>query len=219
MTANHLHRQRIINSNGTRQLASQIEPLRRRQPTLDHTIEAIRRGDDRVLHDLVVRAQGSDSDAAVTALWALLPRLAAVVINRLPVQEWHQSIDDYLTFTYLTIVDVDTDTPPLLLSDKIISRTRRRYERAMKIEPVVLCRPGLLARFGSADSDVEERALAMICLDELVSVVRGGLLDKRAWDTLIRTRFNADPGTTSARERKAASRAQRRLVEWSKEAA
>jgi hypothetical protein len=193
--------------------------MRRRQPTLDDTVQAIRHGDERVLHALVVRAQRGDSDAAVTLIWALLPRLAAVVINRLPIQEWHQGIDEYLTFAYLTIVDVDTDRPPFHLSDKIISRTRRRYERAMKTEPVVLCGAGMLTAVGPADDNVEERVLAIISLDEVIRAVQDGLLETHAWDTLLRTRFGVEPGTASARERKAASRAQRRLVEWSARAA
>jgi hypothetical protein len=193
--------------------------LRRRQPTLDDTVQAIRHGDERVLHALVIRAQRGDSDAAVTLIWALLPRLAAVVINRLPIQEWHHGIDEYLTLAYLTIVDVDTDRPTILLGDKIIARTRRRYERAMDVDPVVLCEPGILAAIGPADNDVEDRVLATIDLDEVVRAVRNGLLGTTAWNTLLRTRFGGEPGTASVRERKAASRAQRRLVEWSAEAA
>ena len=219
MTRDPGHRQPIINSTGTRRLASEIQAMRRREPALDDTIQAIRSGSGRVLHALVVRAQRGDSDAAVTAIWALLPRLAAVVISRLPIQEWHCAIDDYVTFAYLTIVDVDADKPPFLLADKIISRTRRRYERAIEIESVVLCEPGILAAVGPADNDVEERVLAIIRVNELVRAVRGGLLEKHAWDTLLRTRFGSEPGTVSARERKTVSRAQRRLVEWSAEAA
>jgi hypothetical protein len=219
MTRHATRRQPIINSIGTRRLAAQILSLRRRQPTLDDTVDAIREGDERVIHSLVVRAQQGDADATVIALWALLPRLAAVVINRLPIQEWHQGIDEYLTFAYLTIMDVDTEGPPLHLSDKIVSRTRRRYERAVGFEPVVLCGPGMLAAVGPADNDVEERVLAIINLDEVIRAVRGGLIEKRSWETLLRTRFGGEPGTASQRERKAASRAQRRLVEWSAEAA
>ena len=77
----------------------------------------------------------------------------------------------------------------------------------------------MLAAVGPADNDVEERVLAIIRLDDVVRAVRGGLLEERAWDTLLRTRFGGEPGTASPRERKAASRAQRRLVEWSAEAA
>ena len=135
MTSHPARRHPIINSPGTRRLAAQIGSLERRQPTLDDTIQAIRSGDDRVLHALVVRAQGGESDAAVAAIWALLPRLAAVVINRLPINEWHQGVDDYITFAYLTIVDVDQGQSPLLLGDKIISRTRRRYERLRRKGP------------------------------------------------------------------------------------
>ena len=219
MTRYPAQRQPIINSIGTRRLDTEICGMRRRQPTLDDTIQAIRSGNDRLLHALVGRAQRGDSDAALTAIWALLPRLAAVVISRLPIQEWHGAIDEYLTFAYLTIVDVDVDKPPFFLGDKIISRTRRRYERALEIEPVVLCEPGMLAAVGPADDDVEERVLAIIGVEELVRAVRGGLLERHAWDTLLRTRFGSEPGTASTRERKTASRARRRLVEWSAEAA
>jgi hypothetical protein len=219
MTRHPARRQPIINSTGTRRLAAQFRIMRRRQPTLDDTVHAIRHGDERVLHAVVVRAQRGDSDAAVTAIWALLPRLAAVVINRLPIQEWHQGIDEYLTLAYLTIADVDTDRPPFHLSDKIISRTRRRYERATEADPVLLCGPVMLTALAPADNDVEERVLAIISLDDVIRAVRGGLIEKRSWDTLLRTRFGGEPGTASQRERKAASRAQRRLVEWSAEAA
>lgn len=219
MTRHPARRQPVINSTGTRRLTAQIRSLRRREPGLDDTVQAIRDGDERVLHALVVRAQRADADAAVIAIWALLPRLAAVVINRLPIHEWHQGIDDYLTFTYLTLADVDTDRPSFHLSDKIIARTRRRYERAVEIEPVVLCGAGMLAAIGPADNDVEERVLSGLDLDEVLRVVRGGLIEKRSWDTLLRVKFGGEPGTASVRERKAASRAQRRLVEWSAEAA
>lgn len=219
MTRDPAHRQPIINSTGTRRLATEICAMRRRQPALDDTVQAIRSGNECVLHALVVGAQRGDSDAALTAIWALLPRLAAVVISRLPIQEWHRAIDEYLTFTYLTIIDVDADKPPFLLGDKIISRTRRRYERALEFDPVVLCEPGMLAAVGPANNDVEVRVLAIISVNEVARAVRGGLLEKHAWDTLLRTRFGNEPGTASARERKVASRAQRRLVEWSGEAA
>ena len=141
MTRDPTHRQPTINSTGTRRLAIEICAMRRRQPALDDTVQAIRIGNECVLHALVVGAQRGDSDAALTAIWALLPRLAAVVISRLPIQEWHRAIDEYLTFTYLTIIDVDADKPPFLLGDKIISRTRRRSERALEFDPVVLCEP------------------------------------------------------------------------------
>ncbi len=219
MTRHPARRQPIINSTGTRRLVAQVGTIRRRQPTLDDSVHEIRAGNERVLHALVVRTQGGDSDAAVTAIWALLPRLAAVVINRLPIQEWHQAIDDLLAVAYLTIVDVDANQPPYFLSDKIISRTRRRYERTTEGEPIALCEPGMIAAFGSADNDVEERVLARVELDELLVAVRSGLLEKPAWETLLRTRFSDEPGTASARDRQASSRAQRRLVDWAARAA
>lgn len=217
MTRHPSHRTPIINSSGTRRLAAQIGALRRRNSTLDDTIAAIRSGNDRVLHELVVRAQGGNSDAVVTAIWALHPRLAAVVINRLPAPQWRQGIDDFMTFAYLTIVDVDSTQPAVLLSDKIISRTRRRYERAVATGPDELQEPALLARLPGT-ADVERSVLAGISLDEVVAAVNTGLLSADAWRTLLRLRFGGEIGTATPRERKAASRAQLRLVEWSKAA-
>lgn len=77
----------------------------------------------------------------------------------------------------------------------------------------------MLAAVGPAGNDVEERVLAIIRLDDVVRAVRGGLIEKSAWDTLLRTRFAGEPDRASQRERKAASRAQHRLVEWSAQAA
>ncbi len=220
MTRHPSRRQPIINSTGTRRLAAQIRAMRRRQPTLDDTVDAIRDGDERVLHALVVRAQRGDSDAAVTAIWALLPRLAAVVINRLPIQEWHQGIDEYLTFAYLTIVDVDTRQAavPPQRQDHLPHPTPLRTSRGDR------ARSCSGSRACSQPSDLpttmsKNASSPIISLDEMIRAVQGGLIEKRAWDTLLRIRFGGEPGTASPRERKAASRAQRRLVEWSAKAA
>ena len=191
--------------------------MRRRSSTLDDTVAEIRSGDERALHALVIRAQRGDSDAAVTAIWALHPRLTAVVINRLPSWQWRQGIDDLVTFAYLTIADVDPRQPAVLLSDKIISRARRRYERAAASGSIEVQEPGLLAGLPGT-ADVERSVLAGISLDEIVAAVDAGLVSANAWDTLLRLRFDCEPGTATPLERKAASRAQRRLVEWSKAA-
>jgi hypothetical protein len=191
--------------------------MTRRSSTLEDTVTAIRSGDERALHALMIRAQGGDADAAVTAIWALHPRLTAVVINRLPSWQWRQGIDDLMTFAYLTIADVDATQPSVLLSDKIISRARRRYERAAKSATIRVQEPGLFADLAGT-ADVERSVLAGISLDEMVAAVDAGLVSANAWDTLLRLRFGCEPGTATPLERKMASRAQRRLVEWSKAA-
>lgn len=191
--------------------------MRRRSSTLDDTVTAIRSGDESALHALVIRAQRGDSDAAVTAIWALHPRLTAVVINRLPSWQWRQGIDDLLTFAYLTIADVNPTQPAVLLSDKIISRARRRFERAATSGSIKVQEPSLFAELAGT-ADVERSVLAGISLDEMVAAVNAGLVSANAWDTLLRLRFDCEPGTATPLERKAASRAQRRLVEWSKAA-
>lgn len=208
------HRQPTIHSPGARRLAAYVCGIRRRDPNFDDTIEAIRGGDNHALHVLVTRAQSGDADAAVRAIWALLPRLAAVVIDRSPISQWQPTMDDYLSFTYLTLVDVDLTAPIDHLSDKIVARTRRRFERSTEKARLAVYRPEHLAAVGQSGDDVEKRALARAQLGTLVSAVNNGLLDPDSWQTLLEVRFTAEPGTTSVRDRKAASRARIRLRRW-----
>jgi hypothetical protein len=213
------HRLPTIHSPGTRRLAAYVRTIRRRDPTFDDIVNAIRGGDNRALHDLLGRAQHADADAAVTVIWALLPRLAAVVISRLPIHEWHAAMDDYLSFTYLTLVDVDLTASADHLSDKIVARTRRRIERSNEVAPLALCRPDHLSALAPSGDDVEHRALARAQLKALADAVDHGLLDPDSWRTLLEVRFTAEPGTASVRDRKAASRARVRLQEWAGRAA
>lgn len=212
-------RQPTIHSPGARRLATYVRTIRRRIPNFDELIDAIRDGDNLALHALLGRAQHGDADAAVAIIWALLPRLAAVVINRQPVHEWHAAMDDYISFTYLTLVDVDLAAPADHLSDKIVARTRRRIERSNEEPPLALCRPDHLEALVPSGNDVEQRALARTQLQALTRAVDNGLLDAESWQNLLEVRFIAEPGTVSVRRRKAASRARVRLHEWSGQAA
>jgi hypothetical protein len=213
------HRQPTIHSPGTRGLATYVRTIRRRNPNFDELIDAIRDGDNLALHALLGRAHHGDADAAVAIIWAILPRLAAVVINRQPVHEWHAAMDDYLSVTYLTLADVDLTAPADHLSDKIVARTRRRIERSKKEAPLTLCHPDQLAALAASGDDVERQALARAQLSALTKAVDSGLLDAKAWRNLLEVRFIAEPGTVSGRRRKAASRARMRLEEWSSQAA
>lgn len=219
MNRNTSHRQPTIHSPGARRLAAYVRTIRRREPSFDQLVDAIREGDNLALHALLGRTQHGDAEAAVAAIWALLPRLAAVVINRQPVHEWHAAMDDYLSFAYLTLVDVDLTAPADHLSDKIISRTRRRIERSKTGAPLALCDPDQLAALATSGDDVERQALARAQLSALTKAVDSGLLDAEAWQNLLEVRFIAEPGTVSGRRRKAASRARIRLQEWSSQAA
>lgn len=219
MNRNTSHRQPTIHSPGTRGLAAYVRTIRRREPSFDQLVDAVREGDNLALHALLARAQHGETDAAATVIWALLPRLAAVIINRQPVHEWHAAMDDYLGVTYLTLVDVDLAAPADHLSDKIIARTRRRIERSKTERPLALCDPDQLAAVTASGDDVERRALARAQLSALTTAVDSGLLDAEAWQNLLEVRLVAEPGTVSARRRKAASRARIRLHEWSSRAA
>jgi hypothetical protein len=208
------NRQPTIHSPGTRRLAAHVRTIMRRDPSFDDTVNAIRRGDNQVLHELTRRAQSGDAHAAVLAIWAILPRLAAVIISRLPTYEWHEAMDDYITVAYLTLIDVDTTAPTDHLNDKIIARTRRRVERSMEGERLALCQPNTVAALAPSGNDVEERAVARVELATLACAVDEGLLDPDSWRTLLQLGFASKPGTASVRERKVASRARRQLQQW-----
>ena len=211
-----------ITSHGTTQLANAARRLRARYPWLDRNVAQVHQGDSSQLHQLIVQTQAGDEDAALTAIWALLPRLSAVVIQRHPVHTWSTTIDDYIALTYLTIADVDTAGSTAFLADKIIARTRRRYERASQRErgrPVAVDEP-VLEAIGGRTLDVEDRVLARLELDGLLQAVRDGLLTPAAWRNLIGLRVGRSPDHPATEsERTALKRAQRRLDDWRAEAA
>lgn len=216
-------RKPTIISNGTRQLAKAAQVLRTHHPTLDEDVAGIHGGDEDHLRRLIVRAQAGDQDAALTAIWALLPRLCAVVIQRHPVNAWSTIIDDYIALAYLTIADVDTAESTAFLADKIIARTRRRHERGIERErgrPIPCDEPLIEALGGCALHNVEDEVLARLELDELLQAVCDGLLTPGAWRNLIDVRVGRSTDRpATARERTALKRAQRRLKDWRAEAA
>ena len=221
MTQHANRRQPTLNSPTTRQLGAHIRALSRRDTSLDGTIAAIRNGNNHLLHQLVVRAQAGDTNAAITAIWALHPRLCAVVIQRQPMREWRTAIDDYIALAYLTIANVNTAESSAYLADKIIARTRRRHERANEDWQVSSCDEWLLESLGAlAEENVETQVLARLELDELVQAVADGLLTNAAWHNLINLRIGRSPDQPATdRERSSLRRAQRRLDNWRAEAA
>jgi len=192
-----------------------------RDCSVDDTIEAVREGNDHLLRQLVVRAQAGDADAAITAIWALHPRLCAVVIQRRPIREWRTAIDDYIALAYLAIDNVNTGEPARHLADKIIARTRRRHERANEGWKVVSGGEWLLETLEVfAVENVENQVVALLELEHLVRSVDGGLLTQAAWHNLVNLRIGRSPDQPATDlERSSLVRAQRRLDNWRAEAA
>lgn len=221
MTQHANRRPPTLTSPTTRQLAAHIRAMSSRDTSLDDTIAAIRDGNNRLLHQLVVRAQAGDTNAAISAIWALHPRLCAVVIQRQPTRNWRTAIDDYIALAYLTMDNVDTAESSAYLADKIIARTRRRHERATERDEAINCEEWRLEALGAfAVDNVENQVLARLELDELVQAVADGLLTNAAWHNLISLRIgrSANQPTTDL-ERSSLMRAQRRLDNWRAEAA
>jgi hypothetical protein len=161
-----LHAKPTIDTAGTRQLRRHIGRLCALNYEIEGAIASIRSGDDRLLLGFIREAQGGDADAALTAFWALVPRLCAAIIDRLPLPLWKPAIDDYLSLAYLVIVDLNTSQPAVHLADKVISRTRRRHERHLHAHQPVPYVPDVLASLGPANDDVERQAIARIELAE-----------------------------------------------------
>lgn len=210
----YTERHASIDSPGTRRLAAEIRILRRRDPGLDNTVTSIRNGENDTLQALIASAQHGDTAAAATAIWALLPRLTAVVMSRLPTPRWREAMDDYLTLAYLTLLDVDVTAPPTFLADKVVARVRRRYERSEHHAPAEHRDTDALGREEARQPSVEDEALARIAWHDLVDAVGSGAVTSEAWSTLVRVRFQLAPGEASARERQAAHRAMRNLAAW-----
>lgn len=214
-------RQPTLNSPTTRQIAAHIRTLSNRDTSLDATIAAIRNGNNHLLHQLVASAQAGDTNAAITAIWALHPRLCAVVIQRQPTREWRTAIDDYIALAYLTIDNVNTAEPATYLADKIIARTRRRHERANQDEQAINCEQWRLEALGAfAVDNVENQVIAHLELEDLAQAVADGLLTPTAWNNLINLRIGRSPNQPATDpERSSLRRAQRRLDTWRAEAA
>lgn len=210
----YTERHASIDSPGTRRLAAEIRILRRRDPGLDTTVIKIRNGDNDTLRALIASAQHGDAAAATTAIWALLPRLTAVVMSRQPTPLWREAMDNYLTLAYLTLLDVDVTAPPTFLSDKLVARARRRYERAEHRDVTEHRDTDALSREEARQPSVEDEALARLAWHDLADAVRGGAVSPEGWSTLVRVRFQIAPGEASARERQAAHRATRNLSAW-----
>lgn len=221
MTNRRTDRQPTIDSPTTRQLSTHVQALARHRVRLVREIAAIRQGDNVALKRLIERAQRRDADAAIVAIWALYPRLCAVVIQRRPVQEWRATIDDYIALTYLTISDVKPTEPLDFLADKIIARVRRRHERATEGDQALPCQEPLLEILGAISTDdVETQVLANLDLRDLVQAVEDGLLTQAAWRNLISLRVARDTtGPMSDLERSSLLRTQHRLNTWRAEAA
>lgn len=221
MTPNTTTRHPILNSPTTRQFAEHITALIRRDASIDETITAIRAGNNTVLQRLVQQAQCGDTDAAIVAIWALHPRLCAVVIRRHPVQDWAATIDDYIALAYLAINDVEPTESAKYLADKIIARTRRRHERANEADDALPCEDYILNALRTrASDDVENRVLAHLELEDLLRAIAGGLLTPAAWQNLIGLRIGGSPDRPATElERSSLKRAKRRLDDWRTEAA
>src|SRR5687768_8569626 len=173
----------------TRQLRRVIDAMRRHKPELDYHILAIRAGDNERLMEYVRRIQAGDDEAAHVAVWAISYRMCAVIRDRLPRAVWRSATDELLALVFLAMVDVGQDESTRFLSDKIISRARRRYERALGAQRATADREVTTEIVSVAAEDVEDRALARLDLAALGRAIEAGAVSRQAWATIVSARF------------------------------
>jgi hypothetical protein len=195
----------------TSQLLLELQLIDRRDPADSHLIEDIRHGHDDALATFVGRAQHGDPVAATLALGALLPRLCAVVIHRLPILMWKPAIDEYISLTFLVMLDVDLDAGSEHLIDKVLARTRRRYERNTFGRRPAPTRDNDLIELGPVADDVATRALDHLELLEVAQAVTSGRITPRHWAGIVAISLapRTNPATDS--DRRAAARGRRAL--------
>jgi hypothetical protein len=195
----------------TSQLLTELHELSRRDPASVDLVEEIRRGQDEALAGVVHSVQDGDPAAATLALAALLPRLCAVVIDRLPILMWKSAIDEYVSLAYLVMLDVDLEHGSEHLIDKVLARTRRRYERHALGRRPVPTPDDRLIELGPIADDVATRALDHIQLLEVAQAVTAGRVTQRHWGAIVA--ISLAPRTTAATDsdRRAAARGRRAL--------
>lgn len=220
MNPNKPTRRPCINSRSVRQLSAHIRTLRRRNIELDEIVNRIQNKDNATLHELVIRTQRGDPEAAAIAIWALLPHMCAVVARRRPLEAWAPTIDHYISIAYLVIIDIRPDEPIDHLGDKIVSRTRLRHERAAANRRSIPVVHDILDSLGPRTDELELRVVARLEIESLAASLRNGLVKPEAWQAFAARKFD-DATTTTATDaqRSRLARTQRRLREWRAEAA
>ena len=216
MTQHQVQPEPFIDTTSTRQLVVHVDDLCVRHLHIRDTIAAIRTGDDEALLALVRLAQRGNTDDALVAICALLPRLCKVVLSRAPIRAWKTSIDDYIPLAFLVILDVRDDEGEKYLSDKIIARIRRRHERSVFAHQPIPFWDEFLIDSGPIADDIENQALARVELANMAKSVRQGVITRADWQIVVDTQLRRPPGVAATdRERRAVSRARERLNRWS----
>jgi hypothetical protein len=204
---------------GTRQLSRAIDSLRRHVPELDDHVSAIRTGDNELLMEYVRRTQQGDPDAAQIAIWAIFPRMCAVVRSRFPRVLWRAAADDLIALVYLAIIDLDRDEGTRFLNDKLVSRARRRYERTLRLQQSTDEKEVATEVVSVVGDDVEARVFARLDLAALREAIESGDVSERAWSTIISAHFADREQPMPGGERMKLLRARRRLESWRSQAA
>jgi hypothetical protein len=203
-----------LNTPTTRRLRRHVEALAARNPDIEDTVRQILADDHPTLLRLVHAAQAGDSDAALIAITSLLPRMTGTIIKTVPAFMRRRAIEEYLSLAYLVILDVGRREPADHLAQKIVARTKLRYERHLRaLTPARVC-PSLLIEEPVSASDTEAEAVSRLDLAHVADAVDRGLVSPEQWRLVTAAGLGTLDAPLSERQRQTVLRTRRKLAYW-----
>jgi hypothetical protein len=163
---------RVLNTPATRQLRRIAETIAAHDDALRTAIRDVLAGDEHTLLRLVRAAQAGSQNAALAAIAALLPRMTGTIVTTIPDQiRRRQAVEEYISLAFLVIHDIDQREPPAHLANKIVARTRHRYERHLRALNPDWVQPALTVDTPTSSTRTEDEALSRLDLAHLADAV------------------------------------------------
>lgn len=217
MTTNNplIHDSLVLNTPATRRLRQTVESIAARDETIRAAVQAVVAGDDRALFRLILAAQAGNQDAALAALAALLPRMTGAIVKTIPNRMLRQeAFEEYISLAFLVIHDIDRDEPPDNLANKIVSRTKRRFQRHLRALRPDWVYPALAVDSPTSDTQTEDEVLTRFDLAHPADAVDNGVVSQESWRLVAAAGLGLVDGPLNERQRQRVARTRRRLAGW-----
>lgn len=198
----------------TRRLRLYVAELASRDPEIEADVRQILADDHRTLLRLVRAAQRGDENACMVAIACLLPRMTGAIIKTVREPMRRQSIDEYLSLAYLVILDIGRSEPADHLAQKIVARTKLRYERHLRALAPAWVYPSLLLEEPVGTSETEHEVLSRLDLAHVSEAVECGLISSEQWRLVTGAGLGTLDAPLDERQRQAVKRTRRKLAYW-----
>lgn len=217
MTANNqlINDSRVLNTPATRQLRRIVERIAVHDDDIRTAILDVLAGDEHALLRLVRSAQAGNQNSALAAIAALLPRMTGTIVTTIPDQtRRRQAVEEYISLAFLVIHDIDQRETPAHLANKIVARTRHRYERHLRALNPTWVQPALTVDTPTSSSRTEDEAISRLDLAHLADAVNNGVVSDDNWELVTAAGLGLINGPLDARQRQTVLRTRRRLSDW-----